>query len=174
MTAWVALLRGVNVGGSTTVPMAWLRKTCAGLDLTDVRTHLNSGNVVFTASGAVARKAVTGLEAALQEHTGRSVRVLLRSAADLAGVVDLDPFPDADPSRVVVLFAAGPLTEADLEAVRAAPGPAGWTATRTEVVLHYPQGLGRLRATDEPRLGVVVTARNLRTTRRLAEMAAHA
>lgn len=171
MAGWVLLLRGINVGaGRTRVAMPWLRERCTDLGLTGVSTHLNSGNVVASGTATAARAAVGELETALEELTGASIRVLLRSAAQLAAVVALDPFPDADPARVVVQFARQQLTEADLDAARDAPGPAGWVATGTELVLHYPQGLGRLRPKDEPRLRCVVTARNWRTTLALARM----
>ena len=101
----VSLLRGINVGGNNVISMAALRAIYERLGGEDVTTHLQSGNVLFRCAGDPA-SAAAGVEAAIREEHGLEVRVLGRSHAQLGRIVAVDPFPDADPSRRLVLFLA--------------------------------------------------------------------
>ncbi|HVM28225.1 MAG TPA: DUF1697 domain-containing protein, partial [Mycobacteriales bacterium] len=85
MTRWVALLRGVNVGGHRRVPMADLRRTLTACGAADVRTHLQSGNAVLTLPGD--RDAVTALVRTAVEELGVGCDVVARTGAELAGLV---------------------------------------------------------------------------------------
>lgn len=104
----VALLRGINVGRAKRVAMADLRALVEGLGYTDVRTLLNSGNVVFTASGkAVPPDAIAArIQAALLARLHISARVVVITATSLAAIVDGNTVRDAieDPSRFLVAF----------------------------------------------------------------------
>lgn len=103
MTAYVALLRAVNVGGTGKLPMSDLRAMAAGLGFANVRTFIASGNLLFDSDldeGAVK----AALEARLEAYAGKRVPVLVRSAAQLAAVAAVDPFPDAHGSRHMVFF----------------------------------------------------------------------
>src|SRR4051812_32742264 len=103
----VALLRGINVGGRNVVRMADLRALCERLGLERPRTHLQSGNVVFDANGPPGTLAER-LEEAIERDLGLRVRVVVRTARELAEVVARDPLRDVatDPARYVVLFLA--------------------------------------------------------------------
>src|SRR5262245_12943081 len=116
MPTLVALIRGINVGTAKRVAMADLRKLVAKLGFTDVRTLLNSGNVVFTSSKADSGKAAARIEKALEEKTGVSARVLVVAAADVAAAVKENPLlKNADnPSRLLVAFLADPADIAKL------------------------------------------------------------
>ncbi|MDM4722668.1 DUF1697 domain-containing protein [Micromonospora sp. WMMA1363] len=178
MTRWVALLRGVNVGG-VRVGMADLRRLVTGLGHKDVRTYLRSGNVVFGSAvrdpGALAR----GIERALADELDVTVPVLVRSAHEMTTIAGGNPYADreADPTRLLVAFLA---TAPEASAVAGLAAPAGetvaFTVTGREVFLHYQDGgYGRSKFTNahlEKRLGVVATTRNWRSVRALAELAA--
>ncbi|HEU4699384.1 MAG TPA: DUF1697 domain-containing protein [Gemmatimonadales bacterium] len=108
MSTCIALLRGINVGRAKRVAMADLRALVAGLGYADVRTLLNSGNVVFRAPGgqpaAAAAKAAARIEAALAAELGLTARVTGLGADELAAIVAAEPFGAlaADPSRYLV------------------------------------------------------------------------
>lgn len=171
----VALLKGVNVGGNNKVPMAYLRELMHGLGYEGVRTHLQSGNAVFTASGTPPELAAE-IEGQLVRHLGLNIRVLVRTGAELARIVDANPLPEAtsEPARLLVNFlSAAPdpdllrgLDPADFE-------PDVFGVGEREIYVWCPEGV---RATKlsyafwEKRLGVVATARNWNTVTRLREL----
>src|SRR5262249_11565840 len=110
---YVALLRSVNVGGRS-LSMATLREVCERLGHTDVSTYIQIGNLLFTAKRAVAPKS---LEAAIAKEFGIDVPVILRTASDVARVIEGDPFPKADRSKVHVGFMATKPTAAAVEKI---------------------------------------------------------
>ena len=87
MPTFVALLRGVNVGGAKRVPMAELRALLSGLGYTDVTTLLNSGNAVFRASRGTPAKHSTDIATAIANHLKVQVPVIVKSARELAAIV---------------------------------------------------------------------------------------
>src|SRR6185312_12111131 len=103
MTAFVALLRAVNVGGTGKLPMSELREMCEELGFTGARTYIASGNVVFAS-----RKAEAAVKAALEKrlaaYAGKTVGVMVRSAAEMAQVSADNPFPKAAPNRTMAIF----------------------------------------------------------------------
>ncbi|HEY4279059.1 MAG TPA: DUF1697 domain-containing protein, partial [Conexibacter sp.] len=92
MARLIALLRGINVGGNKKVPMAELRELMAGLGHTDVRTYVQSGNVVFTAASedASAEQVAQGIEAAIEERFGFGSLITIRTRDELAAVIEAD------------------------------------------------------------------------------------
>jgi uncharacterized protein (DUF1697 family) len=106
----VALIRGINVGRAKRVAMADLRAIVEDLGYGDVRTLLNSGNVVFTARGTAARRAAAGIQAGLASRLGVSARVTVLTAAELAVVVAENPLCEVatNPSRLLVTFLNDP------------------------------------------------------------------
>jgi uncharacterized protein (DUF1697 family) len=102
---FVALLRGINVGGNKRVPMVDLRDLLVGLGYTDVATLLQSGNAVFTSPGRRAASAVRrSIEQAIEARFGFPVRVLVRTSGQLAATVASNPLPVPDGSRFLVWF----------------------------------------------------------------------
>ncbi|GGP35576.1 DUF1697 domain-containing protein [Streptomyces abikoensis] len=180
MTTYVALLRGINVGGKKRVPMQTLRELLAGMGCESVRTHLNSGNAVFTHSaddGADEATLAARLEEAIERELGFSVTCLVREAGEIRRVVDANPFAgqEVDPARFVVTFLAGPAdpaTVADLDPAEYAPE--AFALGEREVYAHYANGIrdSRLaKVLTERRLGTAGTGRNWNTVTRLADMA---
>ena len=157
---YAAFIRGVNVGGRT-LPMAELRATCASLGMKNVRTYLQSGNVVFDAAAAQAKK----LESAI------GYPVMLRTPEELRAVVEVHPFQDEakrDPARTVVFFLAGtPATDLTW------PGPEKVARIGRELYAFYPNGMGKSKFTGawvERKLGVAATARNHNTVVAILQM----
>lgn len=178
MTAVAALLRGVNVGGRRTVPMARLRGVVEGLGHERVATHLNSGNVVLVAPGDPPPERLGAeLEAALADDLGFDVDVVVRSRAELDAIVAGNPFADAaaeDPARVLVTFWARDVTPgASFDPSAYGREQVRWT-TR-EAYVHYADGMGRSRLTPDVlarAAGSAGTGRNWRTVLALQGMLA--
>ena len=105
---YVALLRGVNVGGNTKVPMADWRKLLEGLGYSNVRTLLNSGNAVFTAPAG--KTHADKIRAAIAAKLKVDCEVVVKSAAEVDAIVAANPFATTadDPSRLLVAFASDP------------------------------------------------------------------
>jgi uncharacterized protein (DUF1697 family) len=172
MESWVALLRGVNVGGAHALAMADLRKAATGLGWRDVRSYIASGNLVFRADGTAAALAAA-LQAALRAATGLEVAVVVLPAADLRAALAECPFPDAEGCHLHVFFlwSEGCLVPERLQALRA-PGEA-LEMTRRRLWLHTPNGIGRSKlgaGLGRVVTGTEMTGRNLNTLRKLVEM----
>ena len=164
MRAFAALLRAINVGGTGKLAMADLTKLCLAEGFEGVRTHIQSGNVVFrtTLSEAhVARR----LAKALAAKMGRPVGVLIRSPAELRTILRNNPFPTADPSRVVVMFLSEPLGRDVLEGL-VIRGREQVQIRGREAYLHYPDGMGRSKL--KLPFAKTATGRNLNTVEKLA------
>jgi uncharacterized protein (DUF1697 family) len=166
----VALLRAVNVGGRK-VSMAELRELFESLGYADVHTYIQSGNLLFSAPRSP-KPAV--LESAIQGRFGLAVDVMLRSGAELQRVVEGNPFPDADRSRLHVGFMGTKPTAAALASLdRDAFLPEQSAVAGREVYLHLPDGMARtkLPAYVLRQLKVPATMRNWNTVTKLAELA---
>ncbi|WP_386066471.1 DUF1697 domain-containing protein [Tahibacter sp. UC22_41] len=168
MTAFVALLRAVNVGGTGKLPMATLKSLCVDCGFADVATYIASGNVVFTTrkSEAAVQKA---LAAALAEYAGKPVGVLVRTAAEMAGVLANNPFADAPPNRVVAIFLDAPPTAGCLAAASHVKEEKMALGTR-EIYVHYGDGMADSRLKIPA--AAAGTARNINTVAKLVQMAA--
>jgi uncharacterized protein (DUF1697 family) len=170
MSTWIALLRAVNVGGRT-LPMAELRRVVEEVGGQNPRTYVQSGNVVF--SGA--RKTAAALEPALTSYCGFEVRVLLRSAADLAAVVRAQPFPPPESEWHVTFLGSSPAAGAVSVIDPTAYGGDEFRVVGSEVYLRMPGGYGRTKLNNtfwERKLNVAGTTRNWKTVQALATMAA--
>ena len=179
MTAYVALLRAVNVGGKNRVPMVELRAALSERGFEHVSTVLASGNVLFrSAEPELAAAARVG--DAIEEAFGLRVGVVVRSSAELAAVYGRNPFiatgREVDPATLHVAFLSAHLATAavaTLDPNRSPPDT--FVVDGREVYLSYPNGSGRSRLTLdylERRLGTQGTARNWRTVERLAALLA--
>ena len=140
MTAFVALVRAVNLGAGSILPSEELRRIGAACGFGDVRTFIASGNLLFTTDGdeaEVADRVRNGVEA----HLGKPALVLVRSAAEMAAVASADPFPDDPGNRVIAFFMATAATQAMIDAAtgvtveRMALG-------RREIIIAYDEGMG--------------------------------
>lgn len=172
---YVALIRGINVA-NTQIPMERLRKLCAACGFDDVRTYIQSGNVVF-ASSESATGCGAGLAARLQRELGKPVGVVIRSARELAAVVANNPFlkeGGIETERLHVAFMTDTPKTERVKAVAAGDwGRDRFHHRAKELYLYCPDGFGRskLATTFERMLGVGATVRNWNTVSKLLEMA---
>jgi uncharacterized protein (DUF1697 family) len=178
---YVALLRGINVGGRNRVAMADLRQLAAALGHTEIATYIQSGNLVFSSEDDSAN----GLADALEREISRTLEVrpavVVVSKADLAQVIADNPFPgESNPKVLHAVFRREALTAEAVEAVAAAEQKARAKGSQDEVIvvgrtlfLHTPDGLGRSElAAQLARVGSQAegTARNWATVTRLMDM----
>jgi uncharacterized protein (DUF1697 family) len=164
VTSWVALLRAVNVGGTGKLAMSELTRLCEEAGFRSVRTYIASGNVVFSGDDDEATVRET-LERSLERHAGRPVGVLVRSAAEMAGVVRRNPFADRAGNRTVALFVDGAL---HLDGLKHQAGEELRLGER-EIYVFYGDGMATSRL--QVPAAKAGTARNMNTVARLAEMA---
>jgi uncharacterized protein (DUF1697 family) len=177
-SAFVAMLRGINLGNHNRMKMEDLRALVAGLGYTEPRTYLQSGNVVFCGRGR-AEAAAAALEDAITRELGLSVPVVARSAKQLQRVTEANPIlaGGADPATLHVTFLGTRPTAAGLRKVAASKVAARhdrFEVVGADIYLQCPTGYGTTsydNAFFERNLGVVATTRNWRTVRALAEMA---
>jgi uncharacterized protein (DUF1697 family) len=170
---YVALLRGINVGGKAMVPMADLREICTAVGCEDVVTYIQSGNVVLS-SPLRPPKLQASLAAAIAERFGFEPAVMIRTAEELAAVVDHNPFAGVDEKHLHVGFLhAAPegATEKCLGAIDCDPEQVA--VVGRELYLLLPNGMGRavLPVKMERCLRPApVTVRNWRTVAKLVEL----
>jgi uncharacterized protein (DUF1697 family) len=169
MQTWIAFLRGINVGGNTMISMKDMVAICTQTGFENVRTWLNSGNVIFQSSLTEAELQRV-LETELSKKTGKVIGVVIRSPGDLERVVTGNPFPEAVPSQVGVLLVMEPVAK-DILAEFVIPGREKVVPGIREVYVHYPDGMGhsKLKWPLSLRGG---TMRNITTLSKLAGLAA--
>jgi len=167
VTAYVALLRAVNVGGTGKLPKSDLKALCEAAGFSRVRTYIASGNVVFESAMREA-EVVAALDRKLVAFAGKPVGVMVRTAAEMKAVLEGNPFPDAQPNHTVAVFLDRPPHSDALAAMVAADGEQARLGKR-EIYVHYPLGLGRSKL--KLPAAEVGTARNINTVAKLAELA---
>jgi uncharacterized protein (DUF1697 family) len=165
-------LRGVNVTGHRKVAMADLRRVLESLGHTDVATYLQSGNAVVTTDESDPAKLERRIEKAVATELAVDTRVLVRTHAELAAVIDANPFPDAvkEPRFLHVVFlSAAPAADATKRIDPQAFAPDEFRFGDRVVYVRYPNGSGRSRLPAAfDRLKVAATARNWNTVVELA------
>ena len=192
----VALLRGINVGGHNRVAMADLRRVTAALGHTDVETYVQSGNVVFSSSGADAAELAGAMEVALEEMLHVRVRVVVLGGDELARVVADNPFSQGpsgpwsgsngefDPKHLHAGFRQGPFSVKEFQAMDVARAASKAKGSTDEVAvvgrtlyLRTPDGLGRselatqlARARGPLSSAASTTMRNWTTVSKLLEL----
>ncbi|GGO09293.1 DUF1697 domain-containing protein [Microbispora bryophytorum] len=170
---YVALLRGINVNPATALAMADLRALLERLGYGNVRTHLRSGNALFTADGD-AGSVAAAIERGLREELGLSVAVIVRTAEQLRGVVEHNPLEVRDPARFAVVFLSRPPDREGLASIDpAAYAPEEMRAGERELYVYFPDGLRRPKLPpllDRHSAGPA-TMRNWNTVTRLLSLA---
>lgn len=172
----VVLLRGINLGPKRRVPMADLRSLLDGAGYGNVRTYVQSGNVVLD-SDAPATELEADTARLISGHFGFDVPVVSRTASELAAVVKRDPFGEliTEPKRYQVSFLDREPTAAVTEALEAlVVDPEAVAVKGREIYAWHPDGVARSKLWNKlasGSLGVTATARNWTTVRTLLEMA---
>ena len=169
MTAYIALLRGVNLVGKSTLKMADLKAIADDLKLEKARTYIASGNLLFVSDQPEAKLRAL-LEKRMQAHMGKQVGVMLRTAKEMAAVVKANPFPDGRGNNVQAFFMNEKPPKDLLETIRNKADDERVAAGKREVYVAYGErGIGRSRMRIPP--AEAGTARNMNTVARLAELA---
>lgn len=174
MSTWIALFRGINVGGNNLLPMQQLITLLERNGCSHVRTYIQSGNVVFNKAD-IQRAALRELiESAVSNEFGFAITVHLLTARDFRTAVQANPFTDAEgePKSLHLFFLAQEPT-ADLDALNEIKAKTEHFEIRSNTFyLHAPDGIGRskLAAKAEKLLGTSATARNWRTVSKVLQM----
>jgi uncharacterized protein (DUF1697 family) len=178
MTTYIALLRGINVGGHKQVTMDDLRDLLTQLGLSDARSLLQSGNLVFRAEATTGAQLEHLLEIGAEKRLGLQTDFFVRSAEEWKAIVARNPFrreAEHDPSHLVVFFLKDAPLVGGVEALQAAiRGPEVVRAHERHAYVVYPNGIGRSRLTNaliESKLGRRGTARNWNTVLKLSALA---
>ena len=167
MAVYIALLRGINVGGSGLLAMKDLVSLCTKCGFGNARTYIQSGNAIFESS--LKEEGVRqALEKALAAKMGKPVDVIVRTAAEMRAVLEANPFPEKEPNKTAVLFLNG---KPPADALRGLAGPAGEQvqAGKREIYVYYPEGQGRSKLRLP--LKESATARNINTVAKLVALA---
>lgn len=170
---WIALIRAIGAATHKKMSMQQLREACADAGLTDVRTVLATGNLLFssTDTAVMLKHRLTDV---IRAH-GLDNEVFLRQPPELEAVLRNNPFPDAAadrPNHLLVLFLEAEPGADELAALQAYDGPERIVSSGREVFLDYVDGVGRSKLTAallERRLGQAGTARNWNTIQKLLD-----
>jgi uncharacterized protein (DUF1697 family) len=175
--SYVALMRGLNVGGNNRLPMVDLVAIFEEAGCKEVRTYIQSGNVLFQASSRLATKLPTIIEQAIQKRFGYQVPVVMRPARSLTKLAKSNPFLIAghEPKGLYLMFLATLPSPESLDALDAQRGRPDQFAVRGDhVYLYYPNGSARSKLTTayfDKTLRTTSTVRNWNTLTKLVELA---
>jgi uncharacterized protein (DUF1697 family) len=175
---YVAFLRGVNVGGNSIVSMAAIRDALVALGLSDVRTHINSGNVIFSTRASDAQRLTVRIEKALEQHTGMAIKLLVMDHKALKKIVDAIPrtWVDDKTMRTYVLLLWKELDDRGIldrlaikpgvDELRYTPGAVVWRVDRANV------GRSQMNRIVGTPIYKKITIRSANTMRKLNELTA--
>ena len=177
---YIAFLRGVNVGGKGIVSMAAIKEALVALGLADVRTYINSGNVIFSTRASDAQRLTARLEKALEQHTGMAIKVLVMDQTTLKKLVDAIPrgWVDDKTMRTYVLLLWKELDDRGIlerlpikpgvDELKYAPGAVVWRVDRKDV------GRSQMSKLVGTPMYKKITIRSANTMRKLNELTATA
>jgi uncharacterized protein (DUF1697 family) len=175
MSRYVALFRGINVGGKHILPMQALREILTACDCEDVQIYIQSGNAIF--SSAVAASGLSkSITHAIEDRFGFAPQVLLLTVDRFVAIVAANPFTDAEsnPKCLHVWFLAGKPGAPNLDALDGLKVESERFSLQDDAFyLYAPDGIARSRlaAKVDRHLGVTTTARNWRTVSKIIELA---
>lgn len=176
MPRYVALLRGINVGGNTMINMGELRTTFEALGFERVVSYINSGNLAFDSKKASERSLIRRLQEAVENDFGKAVKIMVRDQKDIDRILANNPYEGEFESHkeMHVLFLNEELSQEKAALLREmAPEAERFTVAGREIYCHLPMGVADSvmgRGSFEKKLKVDVTARNWRTVEKLAEL----
>ncbi|HKJ68257.1 MAG TPA: DUF1697 domain-containing protein [bacterium] len=176
MKTYIALFRGINVGGSNKLPMADLVQLLEEFNLDHIQTYIQSGNVVFRSEEIDTAALATQISNAVTDQFGFTPKVLLLELDEFKQAVISNPFPEADSDHKTLhfYFLASAPGNPDLDKLEDLKKPSERFVLQENILyLHAPDGIGRskLAAGIEKSLGVSATARNWRSVSKILEMA---
>jgi uncharacterized protein (DUF1697 family) len=167
LAKFIALLRGINVGGTGLLSMKELVELCSGLGFEAARTYIQSGNVIFESN--LTEDAVRSrLEEALAANMGKKIHVMVRTPAEMRSILSENPFPGKDPAKVAVSFLCEPPPKGLMKNA-VAPGGEQLKPGKREIYIYYPDGMGRSKL-KLPLKGAAATVRNINTVAKLVAL----
>jgi uncharacterized protein (DUF1697 family) len=173
----VALLRGINVGGKNKLPMKDLVAIFVAAGCVDVQTYIQSGNVVFSAPTAVAKRLPSNVAAAIRDLAGYRIPVVMRTVAELESVSQNNPFlkTGREPDTLHVAFLLDLPKPSHVAAIDLKRSPPDELVVRgRDIYLRLPNGVAPSKLTTayfDATLGTTSTLRNWRTVLKLLEVA---
>lgn len=174
MRTYISMLRGVNVG-SNQIKMEELRVLYESLGFKDVRSYVQSGNVIFAHSDSNIPKITGRIEKRIRERFGFEAPVFIRTVKEIRAIVDKNPLASRDETKLHVTFLSAVPSRFPLEEIaKAKDGEEDLSFSGREVYLFCPNGYGRTRLSNaflERKLKVSATTRNWRTVNALLSMA---
>lgn len=175
MGTWIAFFRGIG-GGIRTLPMKNLTAVLEDLGLTNVRTYIQTGNVVFDSARTTAPKLTDAISKRVSRTFDFDAKVMVLSAKDVDAAAAANPVPqtDRDPRSVHLFFLSQIASSADVDAMdRLGAASEGFVLENKVFYLHTPKGFGKFKLAPrvERLLGVDATARNWRTVCKVLEIA---
>ncbi|MFK7737708.1 MAG: DUF1697 domain-containing protein [Pirellulaceae bacterium] len=176
MHTWIAFLRGINVGGKNILPMKLLRNTLAELGLQNVRTYIQSGNIVFEATSRSASALQKKISTAISKEYDLSPNLLLQTVQDLETALAENPFAvDAKEPKFMHFFFLAEQPKANLfKELQELATPSEKLALGNKVLyLFAPDGIARSKVASQAEkiLSTTTTARNLRTVQKVIDLA---
>lgn len=174
MTVWIALLRGINVGGANVLPMRELVSILEEQGCDDVRTWIQSGNALFLRDIADRDVFAARLGEAVLAEKGFRPRVLLLTRAELVAAAERNPFPNTSPRFLHLFFLDAEPDAVDVDGLQGRRADSERYRLDGRVFyLSAPDGIARSKLAErvEHLLGVSATARNLNTVSKLVELA---
>lgn len=176
MNTFIALFRGINVGGHNSLKMGDLREILESLGLKNVKTYLQSGNAVFQSRATAGNRLSQKIGRAIQESHQFTPEILILTLDELRSAIAANPYPEGEDQPKSLHFGflksrPGKPDLARLESLRSATER--FELSETVFYLHAPDGIARskLAAKAEKALGVAMTARNWRSVNALMGMA---
>lgn len=167
MTAMIALLRAVNVGGTGKLPMSQLKAMCEAEGLIDVKTYIASGNVVFTTDHTPAQ-VQTALEKRLAAYAGKPISVITRTLTEMRAIAAAAPFTDAPGNKAITIFLDSPPPANTLSDIRGKANEKVALGAR-EIYVHYVDGQAKTKLVMAA--ATSGTARNMNTVNKLITLA---
>ena len=175
MKSYIALFRGINVGGNNILPMKDLRVLLEELGAAKVKTYIQSGNAIFRHESEDTPQLSSKIGAAIKESHGFEPRVLLLDWAEMEQAMVANPFPqaEAEPKTLHLYFLASVPQNPDLSRLDNLKKDNEQFKLIDQVFyLYAPDGIGRSKVAEraEKALGVAATARNWRTVCKIRDM----
>lgn len=175
---YIAMLRGINVGRTARIKMTGLVSVFESIGFKNVRTYVQSGNVICRYSGNDIANLIKTIEAKLKSEFHQDINIIVRTAVDLQRVIARNPFiqePDLDTGILYVTFLSGTPAESSLAQFKQFQvGPDRFIIIDREIYLYCPNGYGRTRLSNdffERKLHITATTRNWKTVTTLFDIA---
>jgi len=178
MPIYIAMLRGINVGGHKLIKMDRLRASFEALGFESVKTYIQSGNVIFGSSDSHLDKIAKRIQQAIEKKFKCSPEIILRTADDLRAVIKKNPFakrPNLDPAKLLVSFLASDPGNQARETLRQQKfAPEEMHIATRELYIYFPNGMGKSKlpwSSLDKILHTPATGRNWNSVNKMLEMA---